>query len=101
MKRFSFLLLDAGPIIKLFELGIWDKFIKKCDVTISHTVADEAKYASLEFEDIHIDLESYEQQNLIKIVDVELSVIKTFHDKLNRLYKDAVHDGEEATLAFL
>ena len=46
MKKFQFLLLDAGPIIKLFELGIWDDFIKRCDVTISQTVANEAKYAS-------------------------------------------------------
>lgn len=28
MKKFRFLLLDAGPIIKLFSLGIWDDFIK-------------------------------------------------------------------------
>ena len=47
MKRFQFLLLDAGPIIKLFELGLWDAFIKKYEVSISRTVANQAKYASL------------------------------------------------------
>jgi hypothetical protein len=57
MKKFRFLLLDAGPIIKLFELGIWDRFIGKCEVTISRIVADEAKWASQEFEDIRIDME--------------------------------------------
>jgi len=72
MKKFQFLLLDAGPIIKLFELGIWDTFIKKCDITISKIVADEAKWASQEFQDISIDLEHYKEQ--IKIIDVEFSV---------------------------
>ena len=48
MKKYQFLLLDAGPIIKLFELGIWGVFIKRCDVTVSQTVADQAKWASQE-----------------------------------------------------
>ena len=54
MKKFQFLLLDAGPIIGLFELGLWDSFLAKCDVTISRIVADEAKYASRELEDVQI-----------------------------------------------
>ena len=37
MKKFKFLLLDAGPIIKLFELGIWDEFISRCDITVTRT----------------------------------------------------------------
>jgi len=99
MKKFQFLLLDAGPIIKLFELGIWDEFIKRCDVTISQTVADQAKYASQEFEDIRIDLEPYKQH--IKIIDLEPSLVKTFYDKFSLLYKVDIHPGERETLAFL
>ena len=101
MKRFQFLLLDAGPIIELFELGIWDKFINKCDVTICRTVADEAKWASQERQDICIDLESYEREGRIRMVDVELTVINAFRDKFDPLYKAAIHDGEKETLAFL
>jgi hypothetical protein len=45
MKKFRFLLLDAGPIIKLFSLGIWDDFTKHCDVSISRIIANnEALY---------------------------------------------------------
>ena len=101
MKKFQFLLLDAGPIIKLFELGIWDKFIEKCDVTISRIVADEAKWVSTEVEDICIDIEAYERQHLVKIIDVDLSVAKTFYDKFDVQYKDIIHPGEKETLAFL
>jgi len=101
MRRFQFLLLDAGPIIKLFELDLWDSLIEKCDVTISRIVANEAKYASQEYEDISIDLEAYEEQGRIRILEVETSVVKTFYDKLDAVYKDIVHDGEKETLALL
>ena len=101
MKKFQFLLLDAGPIIKLFELGIWEEFIKKCDVTISRTVAEEAQYASLEFEDICIDLGVYEEKDLIRIIDVKLSNVKDFHERFDQQYKVSIHAGEKETLAFL
>jgi len=101
MKRFTFLLLDTGQIIKLFELGIWDSFIKKCDVTISQTVANQASYASRENKDIHIDLKHPQEQGLIEIIEVEPSVVKTFYEKFNLYYKADIHDGEKETLAFL
>lgn len=101
MKRFPFLLLDAGPIIKLFQLGIWDEFIARCDVTVSRIVAEETQYAQREDEDICINLESYKDQGLIKIIDVELSQVKAFHQRLDPQYKTIIHAGEEETLTFL
>ncbi|MFZ2148690.1 MAG: hypothetical protein WAV28_15855 [Sedimentisphaerales bacterium] len=94
-------MLVAGPIIELCKLGIWDTFIQRCYVAITRTVAIEAKYASHEFEDIRIDIESAENQGLVKIVDVDLSVIKTFYDKFDLLYKAIIDLGEKETLAFL
>jgi hypothetical protein len=101
MKKFRFLLLDAGPIIKLFQLGIWDKFIERCDVTVSSTVVTEAKWASQDFEDIKIDLDAYKER--IQIIEPEPSVASTFYTKLPNAYKDdvEVQDGEVQTLAFL
>lgn len=100
MKKFRFLLLDAGPVIKLFSLGIWDDFIKHCDVSISRIIADnEARYTKDGTR--QIDLKSYEEQGLIKILDVEISTVKTFHDKFDRLYKIDIHPGEKEALAFL
>jgi len=99
MKKFQFLLLDAGPIIKLFELGIWDEFIKRCNVSISQTVANEARWASQELEDIRIDIETY--KNKINIFDIEPSLAKSFLDKFNESYKAEIHAGEKETLAFL
>ena len=101
MKKFQFLLLDAGPIIKLFELGIWDVFIDRCDVTVSQTVADQAKWASQEAQDIRIDLEPYKHQELIKIIDIDASLAKSFLDRFDRLLQAEVHPGEREALAFL
>jgi hypothetical protein len=101
MKRFQFLLLDAGPIIGLFEMGIWDEFVKRCDVTICRTIVDEAKWASQEFEDICIDLESYEAKGLVHLVDVDLSSISHFCSKFDPLYEAVIHSGEKEALAFL
>lgn len=101
MKKFRFLLLDAGPILELFKLGLWEEFIARCDVTICRTVAEEAKWASGESEDICIDLEAQAQDNRIRIADVLLPRVKVFHDKFSLSYKTLLHDGEKETLAFL
>ena len=101
MKKFQFLLLDTGPIIKLFELGIWEDFIRRCDVTVSQTVADQAKWASQEFEDICINLDPYKNQELINVFDVDISLAKSFHNRFNEVYKTEIHSGEKETLAFL
>ncbi len=100
MKKFPFLLLDAGPIIKLFSLGIWDDFIKHYDVSISRIIAeDQALYT--EDDKKQIDLNTYKERYLIKIIDVEPFVVKTFYDKFDLSYKANIHDGEKETLAFL
>jgi hypothetical protein len=100
MKKFRFLLLDAGPIIKLFSLNIWDDFLKHCDVTICRIIAeDQALYTDDGTK--QINLKPYEEQDLVRIIDVELSVVKSFYGKFGPLYKAEVHPGEKETLAFL
>jgi len=99
MKKFQFLLLDAGPIIKLFELNLWDVFVEKCDITIGKTIMQEAKYFSGEFEDAKINLELYEQK--IKIIDPTSYEVKNFLDKFIHKYQSDIHTGEKEILTFL
>ena len=104
MKKFQFLLLDAGPIIKLFELDIWDEFIKMCDVTIVRIVAeDEVVFASKAEGKEYIDfgLKPWVEKGLIKIVDVEPREVKAFYEKSNIRDKYDIHPGEMESLAFL
>jgi hypothetical protein len=94
MKRFQFLLLDTGPIIKLFELDLWDQFIDKCHVTVSRTVANQAQYASQELEDVRVDLQPYEDNGLISIFDSEPSTVRTFYEQFSQLYRAIIHSGK-------
>jgi len=102
MKKFQFLLLDAGPIIELFRQGIWDEFVQRCDITLAQTVVEEAKWASQKFEDVRIELEPDETEGAIRVFDLELSkfdsFLKTFGQQLKQI---DIHSGEKETLAFL
>ena len=101
MKKLKFILLDAGPIIKLFELGLWDTLISKCEITISRIVMEEAKWASKDFEDVQIDLEPYVQTKRIQVIDSSPAEVASFFNKFNTQYKSIIDDGEKETLAFL
>ncbi len=104
MKKFQFLLLDTGPIIKLFELGIWDSFINKCDITVSRTVAEEeVVFANKEEgkEYIEFGLKPWEEKDLIKIIDVKPSEIRDFYQEAHLQGRYKIDPGEEESLAFL
>lgn len=100
-KKFQFLLLDAGPIIKLFELNIWNEFIKRCDVTITRTVAEQSAFYGPDDAKEFIDfgLKSYEEKDLIKIIDLQPTVVRDFIKSLGQRY--ILHPGDDETLAFL
>jgi len=103
MKNFQFLLLDAGPIIKLFELGLWEKFIERCDVTMARTVVEEAVHTgqcgSLGY--IDFPFEEAAEQKRIKIIDMPLLAIQSFLRDSTIGTKYAIDPGEAETLAFL
>lgn len=102
MKKFPFLLLDAGPVIKLFELRIWEAFIKTYDILIARSVVEQIIHKGeggiLDF--IDYQFEEADRQGLLKIVDVEPSKVKTFLDKFSLSEKYAVDAGEDETLAY-
>lgn len=102
MKKSRFLLLDAGPIIKLFELRIWETFIKTYDVLIARSIVEQIIYKGeggiLDF--IDYQFEEADRQGLLKIVDVEPSKVKTFLNKFSLSEKYAVDTGEDETIAY-
>ena len=103
MKNFQFLLLDAGPIIKLFELGLWEKFIERCDVTIARTIVEEAVHTGQRGSLGYIDFpfEKAAEQGRIKIIDMALPTIQSFLRDSTIGIKYAIDPGEAETLAFL
>ena len=103
MKKLQFLLLDAGPIIKLFELGIWKTFIEKYEVTITRTVVEQCIYTrnSEGIEYIDFPFEQAADKGLIRIVDVPPAEVKSFIDTFRLTPKYLIHPGEDETLAYL
>jgi len=102
MKKFQFLLLDAGPIIKLFELEIWQEFISRCDVTIAQQVAEESKWARGETEDCLMDLAQYSEDGGISIIDIDASKVAAFTNKFSaQLSRVKIDPGELEILSFL
>ena len=103
MRKLQFLLLDAGPIIKLFELGLWGKFIGRCGVVVSRTVVEEAVHTGqcdcLSY--IDFPFEEADEQGRIKIVDMTLPAIQSFLRDSTIGMKYAIDPGEAETLAFL
>ena len=102
MKKFQFLLLDTGPVIKLFELGIWDEVVNHCKITVTKIIAeDEALFSRGENEDTSIDLNQYMENGLINIIDFDTAIAKSFLGKFDLLYKGDMHPGELQALALL
>jgi hypothetical protein len=103
MKKFQFLLLDAGPIIKLFELGLWNTFIERYEVTITRTVVEQCIYTSQTEaqEYINFPFEEAAEKGVIRIVDVSPSEVKSFVDKFKLTPRYLIHPGEDETLAYL
>ena len=44
MKRFPCLVLDANIVIQLFQLGLWDEVVERCELILSETVVQEADF---------------------------------------------------------
>jgi len=103
MKKFRFLLLDAGPIIKLFELDLWEKFIERCDVTIARTVVEEAGHTGKRdvFSYITFPFERAAEERRINIIDMDTSLVQRFHNMFDLQYKAIIDPGEKETLAFV
>jgi hypothetical protein len=101
MKRFPFLLLDAGPIIKLFELNKWEAFIERYEVTITQTVVEQCIYMreSENLEYINFPFEQAAEQGRIIIKDIKPATIASFIKGLSNKYD--LHSGEDETLALL
>jgi hypothetical protein len=101
MKKFQLLMLDAGPVIGLFEMGLWDKFIEKCDVIIGRTVVREAQYARREIADVRIDIQPYESEGKITVIDLDTVDVQRFRANYLNKCNYRIDDGEMELLGGL
>ena len=105
MPKFSLLVLDAGVVIKLFELGLWEQVITQCDVHLSKVVADqEVHFHSPSDDQPHgqpIDLSGDIESRRVQVFECGLSQIANFQQRFDQNYAQDLDPGELESLAWL
>lgn len=104
MPKLKLLILDAGVVIRLHELGIWNQVRDLCDVHLSRIVvevevlfqpADQGEYGE------DIDLSPDITTGRVTVFDVTVSELKSFLGQFDAIYLGDLDDGEAESLAFL
>jgi len=109
MPKLRLLILDAGVVIHLHELKIWEQVRDQCDIHLSRIVAEtevlfepgdeERNGEGLYGKDI--DLREDMTSGRIRVFDVSLGDLKKFRDQFEPLYFGDLDDGEAESLAFM
>lgn len=101
-QKLKLLLLDADVIILAHELGIWDRLVKTCKISVTETVIDEANMWFDEDEGSHqIDLAPLVKKGDVECVAVPLSEVLRFRKRFNLVYLDGMDPGETESLTLL
>jgi len=102
MPALKLLILDANEVIYLYETGLWQQVLSRCEVYLARTVAeDEAKfYRGAEADEI-IDLSDDITQGRVRIFERTISELKEFTDLFDPVYAAALDPGEAESLAYL
>ena len=102
MSRLKLLILDASEVIRLHELGIWDRLIRACDVHLARTVADqEAVFFEKDGVELPIDLREDRDRDRVRVFEVALADINRFRHQFDPIYVSELDSGETEALAYL
>jgi hypothetical protein len=102
MPKLKLLILDANAVIFLFENGLWQSVLARCEIYLSRIVAeDEVKYYHGRDADKLIDLSQDIQQGKACLFDVTPPQLKNFTSNFDPLYLDRLDPGEAESLAYL
>jgi len=103
MKKLRFLLLDANVVIHLFEIGLWDKVVERCEVLLSRIVAEQEAqfYETEDGEKIYFDLQLHVDIGQITVIDVQASDFRSFLELFDPTYLERLDPGEAESLAYL
>jgi hypothetical protein len=104
MPKLKLLILDAGVVIRLHELALWERVRDQCDVHLSRIVAekevlfqpgDEGGYGE------DIDLLPDISGGKVQVYDVTASELKAFREQFDSLYLGDLDDGEAESLTYM
>lgn len=102
MPKLKLLILDANVVIYLFENGLWQQVLARCEIHLSRIVAeDEVRYYHGKEADKLIDLSDDITHGRVQLFDLTLTDLKQFVDQFDPLYVERLDPGESESLAFL
>ena len=104
MPKLKLLILDAGVVIYLHELGLWEQVRDQCDVHLSRIVAEKEVLFEPGDEDGYgqdIDLSPDIKNNKVQVFDVTVTELKEFREQFDPLYLGELDDGEAESLAYM
>lgn len=107
MPKLKLLILDAGVVITLHQLGIWRQVVERCDLHVSRVVVeveslfhrdpsdDEGQYRQI------IDIQPDVESGSISLFEVPIGDVERFRKSFDEWYAPGIHDGEAESLAYL
>ena len=104
MPKLKLLILDAGVVIYLHEIGLWQQVVGNCDLYLSRIVAEkEVLFQKSERDEYgyDINLSPMIKSGAITVFDVSVSELKSFRNQFDLLYLGDLDDGESESLAYL
>jgi hypothetical protein len=101
MKRFPCLVLDANVIILLFQHGLWDAVVERCELILSEIVVEEADFFIDDSGVQHrINLQPDIDAGRVRVVAIAVTEVAAFRARFDPLYVQKLDDGETESLAF-
>ena len=104
MPKLKSLILDAGVVICLHEIGLWQQVVAGCDLYLSRIVAEKEVLFQKSEQDEYgydIDLSLLINSGAITVFDVSVADLKSFRNQFDLLYLGDLDDGESESLAYL
>lgn len=107
MPKLKLLILDAGVVITLHQLGIWRPVVERCDLHVSRVVVEVESLFHRDSSDDQgeygqcIDIQSDVTSGAVSVFDVPIGDVERFRQAFDDSYAAGIHDGEAESLAYL
>ena len=101
MTRSRLILLDANVVIRLFELGIWERIAARHHVLLARTVLDESQF----YEDAHgrqyIDWDRWSAAGTFEVRQAPPSEVAAYCRRFGPGYMEKLDAGEAESLVLM
>jgi hypothetical protein len=95
-RKRRFFLLDAGPVIALHSLGLWDEVTRRCELVVPRViaVAETLFWKSETGERVPIDIIADAAAGRLKLMDCEPADLRDTFLMFDRATQESVDPGE-------